>query len=254
MKKFKRKYVYPYVICLVILLLCGIAAEAAPQIPKINIGIDEATNPRDVSLTLELLFLFTILSLAPGIIMMTTAFTRVVIVMLFLQRALSLQEMPPKQVIVSIALFISFYIMAPTFSEINTNAIQPYMSGQMPFAEAFDKGLIPMRNFMFKHVREKDLEVFLNMSKSPRPKNFDEVPTHILLPSFVLSELRTAFIIGLLLFIPFIVIDMIVASTLMSMGMIMLPPIMVSIPFKILVFVMVDGWNLLTQQIVLSFS
>jgi flagellar biosynthetic protein FliP len=240
----------------IVLLLIAIYTTntlAAPAIPKINIGIDEAKNPRDVALTLEILFLFTVLSLAPGIIMMMTSFTRIVIVFMFLQRALSLQQMPPQQVIVSIAIFMTFYIMAPTISEINKVAVQPYMNGQMKFSQAFENSLKPVRKFMFKHIKEKDLALFLDLAKAKRPRTKEDVPTHILIPAFVLGELQTAFMIGLLLYIPFIVIDMVVASTLMSMGMIMLPPIMISIPFKILVFVMVDGWSLVTYQLILSY-
>ncbi|HPP88693.1 MAG TPA: flagellar type III secretion system pore protein FliP [bacterium] len=186
--------------------------------------------------------------------MMMTAFTRIVIVLLMLERALSLQQMPPRQVTVSIALFLTFYIMAPTFSEINRTALQPYMNGQMAFGVAFDNAIKPMRKFMFKYTRDKDLALFLDLAKAERPRTQEDVPTHILIPAFVLSELKTSFLIGLLLFIPFIVIDMVVASTLMSMGMIMLPPVMISVPFKILIFVMVDGWHLITYQLILSFS
>ncbi len=222
--------------------------------PKLTLGLDEARNPRDVALTFEMLFIFTILALAPGIVMMTTAFTRIVIVFMFLERALSLQQMPPRQVTVSIAIFMTFYIMAPTFTEMNNTAIQPYMAGKMEFSAALDKAVKPMRVFMLKYTRQKDLELFLDLANAARPQTPDDVPTHIIVPAFVISELKTAFLIGLLLFIPFIVIDMVVASTLMSMGMIMLPPVMVSVPFKILIFVMVDGWNLLTRQIILSFQ
>lgn len=221
--------------------------------PKLTLGLDEAKNPRDVALTFEILFIFTILALAPGIVMMMTAFTRIIIILLFLERALSLQSMPPRQVMVSVAIFLTFYIMAPTFSEMNKTAIQPYMDGKMAFSDALDNAIKPMRKFMFKFTREKELMLFLELAKADRPKTQDDVPTHILVPAFVLSELKTSFLIGLLLFIPFIVIDMVVASTLMAMGMIMLPPVMVSVPFKILIFVMIDGWTLLTKQIILSF-
>ncbi len=240
---------------LLFIITAGISAEAAPPaIPKLTLGVGEAQSPREVALTLEILFAFTILALAPGIIMMTTAFTRIVIVFLFLERALSLQQMPPRQVTVSIALFLTFYIMAPTFKIVNSEAVQPYMNGKISFETALTKAADPMRKFMFKYTRDKDLALFLDLAKSERPKTQEDVPTHILIPAFVTSELKTAFLIGLLLFIPFIVIDMVVASTLMSMGMIMLPPVMISVPFKLLIFVMVDGWHLITYQLIMSFQ
>jgi len=267
----KRAIVNFLLVVFAMLIFCG-TVTAAPEkkgvnrnagskaataertfMPKLTLGLDEAKNPRDVALTFEILFIFTILALAPGIIMMMTAFTRIIIILMFLERALSLQSMPPRQVTVSIAIFLTFYIMAPTFSEMNKTAIQPYMDGQMTFSVALENAIKPMRKFMFKFTREKELELFLDLAKADRPKTQDDVPTHILIPAFVLSELKTSFLIGLLLFIPFIVIDMVVASTLMAMGMIMLPPVMVSVPFKILIFVMIDGWTLLVKQIILSF-
>ncbi|MDI6793668.1 MAG: flagellar type III secretion system pore protein FliP [bacterium] len=249
-------------VCLPILLLFIIVsglivsvaqAEPAIPIPKIGFDITEAKNPKEVALTLQILFLLTILSLVPSILIMFTSFVRVVIVLSFVKRALATQEMPPQQVIVGLALFLTFFIMAPTISTIYSTAVQPYLDGKITAGEGLDKVQSPVREFMFKQTRERDIDLFLNLNKLPRPKNRDDVPTYVLAPSFMISELTTAFQMGILLFIPFIVIDMVVASVLMSMGMIMLPPVMISMPFKILLFVMVDGWHLITRSLVLSF-
>jgi flagellar biosynthetic protein FliP len=223
-------------------------------IPKISFDIDEARKPKDVALSLQILFLLTILSLAPSIIIMMTAFTRVVIVLDFIKRALSLQQMPPTQVIVGLSLFLTFFIMAPTFTKINDNALQPYLKGKISNEKFLDKAMGPMRAFMLKQVREKDLALFIRMGKIKEPKTQDDVPTYCLIPAFMISELRRAFEIGIFLFLPFIVIDMIIASALMAMGMIMLPPVMISLPFKIILFILVDGWNLIAYELVRSFG
>jgi len=223
-------------------------------IPKIAFDIEEATTPRDVALSMQILFLLTILTLAPSIIIMMTAFTRVVIVLDFIKRALSLQQMPPQQVIVGLSIFLTIFIMAPTFTKINEKALQPYMKGRISSEKFFDESMKPMRSFMFKQTREKDLALFVKLAKLEKPKNRTDVPTYCLIPAFMISELRKAFEIGVYIFIPFIVIDMIVASALMAMGMIMLPPVMISLPFKIILFILVDGWNLLIYELVKSFG
>ncbi len=222
-------------------------------IPKITFDIKEAAGPRDVALSLQVLFLLTILTLAPAIIMMMTAFTRVVIVMDFIKRALSLQQMPPNQIIIGFSLFLTFFIMAPTFTKINDEALQPYLKGKIDNEAFFNKGMDPLRTFMFKQTREKDIALFIKLAKLPKPKNQKDVPSYCLIPAFMISEMKRAFEIGVFIFIPFIVIDMIVASALMAMGMIMLPPIMISLPFKIILFILVDGWNLLAYELVRSF-
>ena len=222
-------------------------------IPKITFDIKEAVGPKDVALSLQILFLLTILTLAPAIIMMMTAFTRVVIVLDFIKRALSLQQMPPNQIIVGFSLFLTFFIMAPTFTKINEEALQPYLKGRIDNETFFNKGIEPLRGFMFRQTREKDIALFIKLAKLQKPKNQKEVPTYCLIPAFMISELKSAFEIGIYIFIPFIVIDMIVASALMAMGMIMLPPVMISLPFKIILFILVDGWNLLTYELVRSF-
>lgn len=223
-------------------------------IPKIAFDIEEASSPKDVALSLQILFLLTILTLAPSIMIMMTSFTRIVIVLDFVKRALTLQQMPPNQVIVGLAIFLTIFVMSPTFIEINEKAIQPYMKGEINNEEFYNKGIEPLRNFMFKQTRKKDIALFIELAKLDKPKNEEDVPTYCLIPSFMISELKRAFEMGIYLFIPFMVVDMIVASALMAMGMIMLPPVMISLPFKIVLFILVDGWNLLIYELVRSFG
>jgi flagellar biosynthetic protein FliP len=228
--------------------------DLAFRIPRIEIGIDEARGPGEISLALQILFLITVLALVPSIIIMVTSFVRVLIVFSFVRQALALQMLPPQQVITALALFLTIYIMSPTLMEMHRTALQPFMKEEITFGEALSRAEKSIREFMFKYTREKDIALFLHLSKLPRPKTKEDVPTYVLIPSFMISELTTGFQMGLLLFVPFVLIDMVVASVLMSMGMIMLPPIMISLPFKVLLFVMVDGWNLLTRSIILSFQ
>ena len=237
-----------------ILLLLTSNAEAAPLIPNINIGIGTSENPQDVSTTLQIMAVLTLASLAPGILIMTTSFIRIIVVIGFLRNALATQNVPPNQVMISLALFLTFYLMAPYWSQANDNGLQPYLAGQISQEEAIDNVVEPMREFMFKQTRESDLALFVNLSESERPETQDDVSTFTLIPAFVISELKTGFQLGFMIYVPFIVIDMIVASTLMSMGMMMLPPVMISMPFKILLFVMVDGWHLLIRSLIISFK
>ncbi|WP_139314374.1 flagellar type III secretion system pore protein FliP [Desulfosporosinus metallidurans] len=211
------------------------------------------TSTQQTGTSLQILLLMTVLSLAPAILMLMTSFTRIIIVLSFVRNALGTQQLPPNQVLVGLALFLSFFVMAPTWNQINTNAVQPYMKNQITQTEALDKAEEPLRIFMFKQTREKDLELFVGLSKMAQPKTYRDVPTYVLIPAFVISELKTAFQMGFAIFIPFIVIDMIVSSTLMSIGMMMLPPMMISLPFKLLLFVLVDGWHLVVQSLVTSF-
>lgn len=229
-------------------------ANAAPLFPTISFGVTEATEPQEVELSLQVLFLLTILSLAPSILIMMTSFTRVVIVLSFVRNALATQQIPPNQVLIGLALFMTFFIMAPTWQTINEQALQPYLAGELDAQSALTQGLEPIREFMFKQTREKDLELFVAMTQTTRPNSVDDVSTTTLIPAFIISELKTAFQLGFMIFIPFMVIDMIVASTLMSMGMLMLPPVMISLPFKILLFVLVDGWYLVIESVLLSFA
>ena len=228
-------------------------AEAAPIIPSVNVEVGTAENPEQVATTLQVIAVLTLATIAPGILMMTTSFVRIVVIIGFLRNALATQNVPPNQVIVSLAIFLTFYIMAPYWSQANDNGLQPYLAGQISQEEAITNVLEPMREFMFRQTRESDLALFVNLSEAERPNSQEDVSTFVLIPAFIISELKTAFQIGFMLYVPFIVIDMIVATTLMSMGMMMLPPVMISLPFKILLFVMIDGWHLLIRSIIVSF-
>jgi flagellar biosynthetic protein FliP len=232
-------------------------AEAQQQglaIPSVGIEIGQAETPQQVSATLQLLFLLTILSLAPAILVMVTSFTRIIVVLGLLRQALGTQQMPPNQVLIGLGLFLTFFIMAPTYNEVNQQALQPYLTQQIGHEQAFERALVPVRHFMFAHTREKDLGLFVHLSKMQPPRNPDDVPTYVLIPAFMISELKTAFQIGFLIFIPFLIIDMVIASALMSMGMLMLPPIFISLPFKIILFVLADGWFLVVGSLMRSFS
>ena len=230
--------------------------SAAPvfPIPNINLEIGEATNPNDLVISLQILLALTVLTLAPAIIIMVTSFTRIVVVLSFVRNALGTQQMPPNQVLVSLALFLTFFTMSPYLSEMNNKALQPYLAGTISQEEAYEAALVPVRTFMFKQTRENDLALFVNISDDARPERQEDVSTITLIPAFLISELKTAFQIGFLIYVPFIVIDMVVASTLMSMGMMMLPPAMISLPFKVLLFVLVDGWHLIIKSLMSSFN
>ncbi|NMB23901.1 MAG: flagellar type III secretion system pore protein FliP [Firmicutes bacterium] len=231
----------------------SVKAQVVPPIPRITVGVDPSESPEDVALSLQILVLLTILSLAPAFLVMMTSFTRTVVVLSFVRNALATNQMPPNQVLVGLALLLTFFVMAPTWQVVNETALQPYLRGEITQADALSGAAIPIREFMYRNTREKDLELFVSMAKAPRPATPRDVPTHIMVPAFVISELKTAFQLGFIIFIPFIVIDMIVASILMSMGMLMLPPVMISLPFKILLFVMVDGWHLVVRSLLLSY-
>ncbi|HHW67368.1 MAG: flagellar biosynthesis protein FliP [Epulopiscium sp.] len=257
--------VFGIIITLFIQLFFGFEVHAEPvdnvtlPIPQIGINIEAAENPQEVVTSLQILFILTILSLAPSILIMMTSFTRIVIALHFLRSALGTQQTPPNQVLIGLALFLTLFIMGPTFSEINEQALKPYTAGQISQEEAIENAMKPIRNFMFRQVRNSDLNLFMGIAQMDPIENTDDVsitdqiPSRVLIPAFIISELKTGFMIGFLLYIPFIVIDMVVASTLMSMGMMMLPPVMISLPFKILLFVMVDGWNLVIGQLVQTF-
>ncbi len=236
------------------LLFSPAGAWAAAGVPTLTFGISQAGGPQQVSTTLQILLLLTILSLAPAILLMTTAFIRVVIVLSFVRQAMGTQQMPPNQVIIGLALFLTFFIMAPVFHQVNDTALQPYLKNQISQDQALDLAVKPMRAFMFAQVKEKDLALLMNISKNARPANHDDVPTMTLIPAFMLSELSRAFQIGFMIFLPFLVVDMVVASVLMSMGMMMLPPVIISLPFKLLLFVLVDGWGLVVGSLVQSFN
>jgi len=229
--------------------------EGSPiPLPKISFGVEEAQSPQDISVSLQVLLLLTVLSLAPALLIMVTSFTRIVIVLAFIRNALGTQQIPPTQVLIGLALFLTFFVMAPVFGKVNDEAIKPYTANQITYDQAYDRAVEPVRQFMFKQTREKDLALFVHLAKIERPRVEADVPTYVLIPSFVISELRAAFIIGFLIYVPFLVIDMVVASVLMSMGMLMVPPVMISLPLKLLLFVLVDGWHLTTRALVMGFG
>jgi flagellar biosynthetic protein FliP len=232
------------------LLILGTATPGWAALPW---GLDQALAPDRLSRSLLIFLSITALSLAPALVVMVTSFTRLVVVFSFLRHALGTQSMPPNQVLIALSLFLTFFIMAPVWHDIQSSAVQPYVDQKLTGEEAFQRGLQPLKTFMCKQTREKDLALFLSIMKAPRPKNFQDIPMSAVIPAFMISELRTAFEIGFLLFLPFLIIDMVVASVLLSMGMMMLPPVMISLVFKILLFVLVDGWNILVGSLVKSF-
>lgn len=226
----------------------------AVGLPTITFGVEDANTPDQVSNALQVLFLLTILSVAPAILLMTTCFTRIVIVLGFVRQAMGTQNMPPTQVILGLSLFLSFFIMSPTFNRINEEALQPYLNEQIDQPAALEKAITPMRDFMFSQVREAELTLLTEITMDSEPADSEDVPTMTLIPAFMLSELKRAFQMGFMIYIPFLVIDMIVASILMSMGMMMLPPVIISMPFKLLLFVLVDGWSLVVGSLIKSFG
>ena len=241
------------VLALSLIVVASAGAEPL-SLPTVSVGMGKVSKPGDVSTVLQIFFLMTVLSLAPSLLMMTTSFTRIVVVLSFLRSALGTQQAPSNQILIGLSLFLTFFIMAPVWQQVNTQALQPYKAGTITQEEALKRGVAPVRKFMLSQVREKDLALFISLSKLPRPRNPDDIPTMTLIPAYMVSELKTAFQIGFLIFIPFLVLDMVVASVLMSMGMMMLPPVMISLPFKILLFVLVDGWGLVIGSLVKSFG
>ena len=237
------------------ILLLGLSPNADAQgLPRISVEVGESTSPQDAAVTLEIIFLLTILTLAPALLIMLTSFTRIVVVLSFLRMAIGTQQIPPNQLIIGLSLFLTLFVMGPTWEKVYDEAIVPYLDEQIDHKAALDRGMDPIRKFMLRNTREKDLALFVKLSRTPRPGSPDELSNRVLIPSFVISELKTAFQISFILFIPFIIIDMVVSSTLLSMGMMMLPPVTVSLPFKILLFVLVDGWHLIVESVVMSFK
>ena len=227
---------------------------AAPvSFPNINIGMQQAKTPQDFNNGVQIIIWLTILTLAPSIFIMTTSFVRMVIVLSLTRQAIGVNTLPPTQVITSLALILTFFVMSPTLNEINDKALQPYMKNQITQQAALDRAIVPVRDFMFKQTNEKELALFVRMGKIEKPKNKDDVPTYCLLPAFILSELKTAFTIGFVIFLPFLIIDIVVSSVLVSMGMMFLPPTMIALPFKLIMFVLVDGWYLVVKSLVEGF-
>jgi len=235
-------------------LVAAMSANACGQsLPKISIGVEASDSPGALSTTLQIVLLLTVLSLAPSIVIMMTAFTRIVVSLSFLKSAIGHQQTPPAQLLIGLSLILTFFVMAPTAEKVYQDGVKPYMDGAKTKEQALKDGLQPLRAFMLRQVREKDVGLFVQLAGLPKPKNSADLPLRVILPAFVISELRIAFQIGFVLFIPFLIIDMVVASVLMSMGMLMLPPIMVAMPFKLLLFVLVDGWYLIVRSLVESF-
>jgi flagellar biosynthetic protein FliP len=242
--------------CLAGLAVVTFASHAFAQVtlPSVNLGFKTTENPNEVVNAVKIILMMTVLTLAPAILIMMTGFTRIIIVLSFLRQALGTAQMPPNQLLVGLALFLTFFVMRPAFNDINNKALRPYLAGTISQDKALDEALIPLRKFMFNQTRDADLALFVRLSKAEQPKTRADVPTMTLVPAFVISELKTAFQIGFIIYLPFLVIDMVVSAVLMAMGMMMLPPVVISLPFKIMLFVLVDGWSLLVGSMVQSFG
>ena len=237
------------------LVLVAVAAAHAQTValPKLTLEAAEARSPQEVSTAVQILIALTVLSVAPAILLMVTSFTRIVIVLSLLRQAIGIQQLPPNQVVIGLSLFLTIFVMAPVGQEMHRVAVQPYMDKKLSQADAFTKALDPLRAFMLRQTRQSDLALMVQLGKIPQPRTAADLPTHVLVPAYALSEVKTAFQMGFVLFLPFLVIDMIVASVLMSMGMMMLPPVMISLPFKLLLFVLADGWNLVIRALVAGY-
>jgi len=229
-------------------------AWAQVTLPSVNLGFKTTNNPAEVVNTIKLVLIMTVLTLAPAILIMMTGFTRILIVLSFLRQALGVQQLPPNQLIVGLSLFLTFFVMGPAFKEMNEKAIQPYVAGTLPQEQALDNALAPLRRFMFSQTRDQDLGLFVKLAQIQQPKTRADVPTMVLVPAFIISELKTSFMIGFIIFLPFLIIDILAASVLMAMGMMMVPPVVIALPFKIMLFVLVDGWSLIIGSMVKSFG
>jgi flagellar biosynthetic protein FliP len=231
----------------------GVAGAQGLTLPRVTIQPSDLRPGSEMATTVQIMVLLTVLSLAPAILLMLTSFTRVVIVLSLLRQAVGIQQLPPNQVIIGLSLFLTVFIMAPVGQQIDQVALEPYLASRITPTEALSRSLGPLREFMLRQTRESDLGLMVQLSRQPAPKTPADLPTHVLIPAFALSEIKTAFQMGFVLFIPFLVIDLVVASVLMSMGMMMLPPVMISLPFKLLLFVLADGWHLVTRALVMSY-
>ena len=251
----RRRVILAFAILSVALLtLTGCAAQTTAGGGGGSTQIIDSQNPQNISAALQILLLVTVVSLAPAILVMVTSFTRIIVVLSLVRNAIGIPQLPPNQVLVGLALFLTAFVMAPAIKQINKEAVQPYLNGTITQQDAYSKGEAPLRTFMLKQTREQDLGLFLKLSDTPKPATVADVPTYVLVPAFTISELKTAFQMGFVMFVPFLIIDLIVSSALLSMGMMMLPPVIVSLPFKILLFVLVDGWYLIIGSLVGSFS
>jgi flagellar biosynthetic protein FliP len=250
-----RRWRLVALMALAVALLAGCGAvDQTGSGARVSLEVDGAGQPGGLSTGIQVMILMTVLTLAPAILVLTTSFTRTIVVLSFVSNALGVPMMPPNQVLTGLALLLTVFVMAPVWQEINDTALQPYLARELTQEQAVERAIRPVRAFMFRQTREKDIALFVSLAKAPAPKTRDDVPLWVLVPAFVISELKTAFIMGFVIFIPFLIIDMVVSSALMSMGMMMLPPVIISLPFKILLFVMVDGWHLITRSLVTSFG
>ena len=240
-------------LALTLYLMTTLVSNAAINFPTINVGMQSANTPQEFSQGVQILIMLTVLTLAPSIIIMTTAFVRIVIVLSLTRQAIGTNTLPPNQVIVGLSLILTFFVMSPPLAKINETAYQPYMKNLITQQQALDNSMVPIRDFMFKQTKETELALFVKLSKIQKPKTKNDVPTYVLIPSFILSELKTAFKIGFVIFLPFLVIDLVIASVLVSMGMMFLPPTTIAMPFKLIMFVMVDGWYLITKSLIEGF-
>ena len=238
------------------LLLFLVPWESFAQVtvPNVSLGLKSTDNPQEIVDSIKIILLLTVLTLAPAILILMTCFTRIIVIFSFLRQALGTQQMPPNQLLVGLSLFLTFFIMRPAFNEINNESLKPFLNGEIKQEVAIESGLLPLRKFMFKQTRPEDLTLFLNLSGTKQAKTRADVETMVLIPAFVISELKTAFQIGFIIYLPFLIIDMVIASVLMAMGMMMLPPVVISLPFKIMLFVIVDGWSLIVGSMVKSFG
>ncbi len=229
-------------------------SQPAVPVPRFNIGIEPARSPREVALSLQILLLLTVLTLAPSILIMMTSFIRIYVVLAFIPRALTTQNVPPNQVIIALSLFLTFFTMYPTYSKAYKEGVRPYLDGKITIEQGYKRTIKPIRKFMFAQTDEKYIYQFVKLAKLKRPRNQDDVPTYVLIPAFMLNELTEAFYMGAIILIPFVIIDIVVASVLMSMGMIMVPPVMISFPLKVIFFYVIDGWSVVVEKLVRSFG
>ena len=242
-------------LALVLFFVAGVVTESeAIPLPNIQVGFEDVDDPGKVSSALQILILLTVLTLAPAILIMTTSFARIIIVLSFLRQAMGTQQTPPTQILIGLALFLTMFVMGPVWSEINERALKPYMEEELNQFEALKLAEVPIKSFMLSHTREKDLSLFVNLSDDKNPESVEDISIQTVVPAFIISELKTAFQVGFLIYIPFLILDMVVASILLSMGMMMLPPVLISLPFKLMLFVMVDGWYLTVGSLMKSFS
>jgi flagellar biosynthetic protein FliP len=236
-------------------VILGLASEArAIPLPTIQVGMEDSSSPEKVSSAIQVMILLTVLSLAPSILIMTTSFSRIIIVLSFLRQAMGTQQTPPNQILVGLALFLTTFVMTPVWKEVNEKALQPFMAEKMSQQEALQAAQVPLKKFMLHQTREKDLALFVNIAGGPKPATKEDVELRMIIPAFIISELKTAFQIGFMIYVPFLILDMVVASVLLSMGMMMLPPVLISLPFKLMLFVMVDGWYLTVGSLMKSFG